>query len=111
VRAASLEDFKNHEFYFSDQRYNKLLLSYKARYFSESLTANERSNWLHNCGERLTNQELGYLTLSQQKAEIDQLLRDGELSTESCKILNELENWSQQIAEKFALDDLKKSRL
>ena len=107
----SLEDFKNHEFYFSDERYNKLLLSYKARYFSESLTANERSNWLHNCGERLTNQELGYLTLSQQQTEIDQLLRDGELSTESRKILNELENWSQQIAEKFALDDLKNSRL
>ena len=111
VRAASLEDFINHEFYFSDERYNKLLLSYKARYFSESLTANERSNWLHNCGERLTNQELGYLTLSQQQTEIAQLLRDGELSTESRKILNELENWSQQIAEKFALDDLKNSRL
>ena len=66
---------------------------------------------MHNCGERLTNQELGYLTLSQQQTEIDQLLRDGELSTESRKILNELENWSQQIAEKFALDDLKNSRL
>ena len=63
------------------------------------------------CGERLTNQELGYLTLSQQQTEIAQLLRDGELSTESRKILNELENWSQQIAEKFALDDLKNSRL
>jgi len=111
VRAASIEDFKQHEFYFSDQRYNKLLLSYRARYFPESLTADDQSNWLHSCRDRLTNPDSGYLTLRQQQGEIDQLLIDSKLPAKSREILHELEDWSQKIAKNFAIDGLKNSPL
>ena len=104
VRAASLEDFKQHEFYFSDQRYNKLLLSYKARYFPESLTADEHSNWLQSCRERLTKTDTGYLTLDSQQAEIEQLLNNNELPVKSREILKKLEDWRRQIAIKFAIE-------
>jgi exodeoxyribonuclease-1 len=111
VRAASLQDFKQHEFYFSDKRYNSLLLSYKARYFPQALTPDEQSNWLHSCRERLTNTDTGYLTLEQQQAEIVKLLKNGELSVKSRDVLVKLEDWRQYIAKKFAIDDLKNSPL
>lgn len=111
VRAASLQDFTQHEFYFSDKRYNSLLISYKARYFPQALTADEQSNWLHSCRERLTNPEAGYRTLNNLQAEIVQLLKNGELSVKDRDVLVKLEDWRQHIAKKFAIDDLKNSPL
>ena len=111
VRAASLEDFKQHEFYFSDQRYNKLLFSYKARYFSQALSADEKSNWLHSCRQRLTHSDSGYLTLNQQYQEIDQLLKDSETSSNNREILYKLEQWRLHVATKFAIDDVKSEQL
>ena len=92
MRSASLEDFKQHEFIFLTS-VNKLLLSYKARYFPESLTADEQSNWLHSCRERLTKTDTGYLTLDSQQAEIEQLLNNNELPVKSREILKKLEDW------------------
>jgi exodeoxyribonuclease-1 len=111
VRAASLQDFTQHEFYFSDKRYNSLLISYKARYFPQALTADEKRDWLHSCRERLTNPEAGYRTLNNLQAEIVQLLKNGELSVKDRDVLVKLEDWRQHIAKKFAIDDLKNSPL
>ena len=111
VRAASLEDFKQHEFYFSDQRYNKLLFSYKARYFPQALSADEQSNWLQSCRQRLTHSDSGYLTLDQQYQEIDQLLKDSETSNNNREILYKLEQWRLHVATKFAIDDAKNGLL
>jgi exodeoxyribonuclease-1 len=111
VRAASLEDFKRHEFYFSDERYNKLLLSYKARYFPQALSADEQSNWMQSCRERLTNSDTGYLTLDQLHGEINQLLKDSDLSNRNREILHKLEQWRQHVARKFAIEDPKSAVL
>ena len=91
-------------FYFSDDRYNRLLLSYKARYFSDSLTDNEKSQWADMCRWRLTNTDSGYITLDQQKNEISDLLSQADLGSEKREILVALQDWSVQVSEQFGLD-------
>ena len=103
VRRATINDFKQQNFYFSDDRYNRLLFNYKARYFAESLADNEKSQWADNCRWRLTDSGSGYITLEQQKNEIADLLSQANLSSEKKEILVALQSWSAQVANKFAI--------
>ena len=103
VRRATVNDFTQQNFYFSDDRYNRLLFSYKARYFSDSLADNEKSQWADSCRWRLTDSGSGYITLEQQKIEIDDLLSQANLSPEKKAILVALQSWSGQVANKFAI--------
>lgn len=105
VRRASLQDFKQHSFYFSDARYNKLLFSYRARYFADSLTAEEQKTWHDSCKWRLTDESSGYLTLQQQAVEISQLLEDNSLSADKKAVLASLQQWSSNIAAEFGLSN------
>ena len=104
IRAATAEDFKRQQFYFSDDRYNRLLLNYRARYYAESLSANEQSDWLDSCRHRLTDAENGFRSLEQQQKDIDQLLGDAELSQQNRKILHALSDWNHEVAVKFSLN-------
>ena len=104
VRRATIADFQQQNFYFSDDRYNRLLFSYKARYFSESLTDNEKVQWTDSCRWRLTDGDSGYITLEQQKKEIADLLLQTDLGSEKKEILVALQNWSDQVAGRFAIN-------
>lgn len=104
IRAATAEDFKHQQFYFSDDRYNRLLLNYRARYYAESLNANEQSDWLDSCRHRLTDAKNGFRSLEQQQKDIDQLLGDAELSQKNRKILHALSDWNHEVAVKFSLN-------
>ncbi len=103
VRRATINDFKQQNFYFSDERYNRLLFNYKARYFADSLADNEKSQWVDSCRWRLTDSGSGYITLEQQKNEIADLLSQANLSSEKKEILVALQSWSAQVANKFAI--------
>ena len=103
VRRATVIDFTQQQFYFADQRYNQLLFSYRARYFPESLTAEEQQTWLENCRWRLTDEASGYLTLQQNRKTLDELLADSSLTDHKRGVLQALESWSQSVAERFAL--------
>jgi exodeoxyribonuclease-1 len=103
VRRASLDEFKQQSFYFNDARYNQLLFNYRARYFADSLTEEERQTWQQSCKWRLTDQSAGYLTLEQQASEISQLLADSSLSQEKRAVLAALQQWSAKIATEFGL--------
>jgi exodeoxyribonuclease-1 len=103
VRRASAEDLLQHDFYFADQRYNHLLFSYRARYFPGTLTADEQKTWQESCRWRLTDKQSGYLTLSQQRREIIELLGDNSLSCEKQAILEQLQQWASDIAKEFSL--------
>jgi len=103
VRRASLDDFRQQSFHFSDARYNRLLFSYRARYFADSLTEDERQTWRESCKWRLTDKDSGYLTLEQQAAEIDQLLADTDLSDKKRAVLDALQQWSKDMAMEFGL--------
>ena len=104
VRRATARDFSQQQFYFADQRYNQLLFSYRARYFPESLTAEEQQTWLDSCRWRLTDEQSGYLTLQQNRKTLDELLADTSLSDHKRGVLQALESWSQSVAERFALN-------
>jgi len=104
VRRATINDFKQQNFYFSDDRYNRLLFNYKARYFADSLTDNEKSQWADSCRWRLTDSGSGYITLEQQKNEIADLLSQANLSSEKKGILVALQSWSGQVANQFAIN-------
>lgn len=105
VRLASCADLTEHRFHFSDQRYNDLLFSYRARYFNDSLTDLERAIWAENCRWRLTDEKSGYLTMEQQGAEIAQLLANGSLSTEKITVLEALNDWATQVNDEFLLSN------
>jgi exodeoxyribonuclease-1 len=105
VRRATLDDFKQQSFHFSDSRYNQLLFSYRARYFAQSLTAEEQKIWFDSCKWRLTDENSGYLTLQQQGSEINQLLADRGLSEEKRAVLLTLQQWSGNIAAEFGLSN------
>ena len=106
VRKATSEDFDRHNFCFADERYNRLLFSYRARYFPDSLSADERDQWLHSCRWRLTDAESGYLTLEQQQREISQLLQDTKVSVDQRSILLALQDWNRQIGDRFNLNSM-----
>ena len=102
VRKASAADFQQHRYQFSDQRYNQLLLSYRARYFNDTLTDEERASWRANCRWRLYDESSGYLTIEQLFKEIDVLLSAGDLSPQKVDILQSLKCWGQQVDSEFA---------
>jgi exodeoxyribonuclease-1 len=103
VRRATAEDFGTQNYVFTDVRYNKLLFSYRARYFPESLNAAEQKTWLESCQWRLSDANSGYLTLAQQRAEIAEILTDSSLSAEKQAVLQQLQAWSDDIAVEFGL--------
>jgi exodeoxyribonuclease-1 len=103
VRRATVSDFSQQQFYFADQRYNQLLFSYRARYFPESLSAEEQQTWLESCRWRLTDEQSGYLTLQQNRKTLDELLADSSLSDHKRGVLQALESWGESVAERFAL--------
>ena len=103
VRQATASDFSQQQFYFADQRYNQLLFSYRARYFPESLTAEEQQTWLESCRWRLTDETSGYLTLQQNRKTLDELLADGSLSDHKRGVLQALESWSESVTQQFGL--------
>ena len=103
VRRASADDFARQQFYFSDNRYNQLLFSYRARYFPESLSAEEQQVWLESCRWRLTDEQSGYLTLQQNQQVLNELLADSSLSQHQREVLQALQSWSQAVAEQFSV--------
>jgi len=105
VRQASCADLTEHRFHFSDERYNDLLFSYRARYFNDSLSDQERGVWAENCRWRLTDEKSGYLTIEQQGVEIAQLLANGGLSAEKITVLEALNDWATQVNDEFSLSN------
>ena len=103
MRRATASDFSQQQFYFADQRYNQLLFSYRARYFPESLSAEEQQTWLESCRWRLTDEQSGYLTLQQNRRTLDQLLADTSLSDHKRGVLQALESWSATVTQQFGL--------
>lgn len=102
VRKATLTNFQHHGFHFSDDRYNQLLVSYRARYFYESLSQDERDNWRDICRWRLYDDSSGYITVSNFYSEVDKLLNTGNYSEDGRSILNDLKCWVKLIDDEFS---------
>jgi exodeoxyribonuclease-1 len=102
VRRATLVEFQQQGFHFSDERYNELLLSYRARYFYESLSIDERASWMESCRWRLYDENSGYLTLSGIYKEIDKLREAGDLSEGKNSVLHDLKRWADLVHDEFS---------
>lgn len=105
VRNTSSEGFKKHQFHFSDERYNQLLFSYRARYFNDSLSAQEQATWRETCRWRLYDEDAGYLTVKRLLAEIEELLTAGDLSTEKVAVFDALKQWTLAVDTEFSLSN------
>ena len=99
---STLVEFQQQGFHFSDDRYNELLLSYRARYFYESLSIDERASWMESCRWRLYDENSGYQTLSGINKEIDKLLEAGDLSEGKDAVLHDLKNWADLVHDEFS---------
>ena len=105
VRNTTSEGFKKQQFHFSDERYNQLLFSYRARYFPDSLSVAEKAVWLETCRWRLHDEGSGYLTVNALLAEVEQLLAAGDLSLQKATILDALKHWTLQVDSEFSLSN------
>ena len=102
VRNATSENFTQQRFHFSDNRYNQLLVSYRARYFSDSLTEQERQSWIETCRWRLTDASSGYITVEQLSAEVNELLSGDDLTEQQRTILESLIEWTKNVDDEFS---------
>ena len=88
-----------------DRRYNQLLFSYRARFFNDSLSAQEQATWLESCRWRLHDEDAGYLTVKRLLAEVEQLLAAGDLPTEKVAVLDALKQWTLVVDGEFSLSN------
>lgn len=97
VRQADLAIFTQNNFVFKDKRLNAMLLRYKARYFPESLSAEEMAQWQEWRRERLLNPayEAG-ITMDVFHARIAEL-RQGELTEAQQQLMIDLEQYAQDL--------------
>jgi exodeoxyribonuclease-1 len=58
---------------FSDKRLPEMLFRYRARNYPETLSADEKAQWLEHCRARLVDGESGHFKLTDFYAEIEQL--------------------------------------
>ena len=104
IRTAKAQDFKQYNFCFSDQRYNQLLFNYRARFFPETLSAEDQAIWADDCRWRLTDDKSGYLTIKQHKLATNNLLADPDLPQEKVAVLQALLAWNTSVATDFGLN-------
>ena len=103
VRNANSSDFQQHNFYFSDERYNQLLFNYRARFFPDTLSAEDQSIWIENCRWRLTDSESGHSTIAEHKNAVNDLLSDPKLPENKVAVLKDLLASNTTVASHFGL--------
>ncbi|WP_461481467.1 exodeoxyribonuclease I [Porticoccus sp.] len=97
VRAASPAELAADSFHFRDERYQQLLLLYRARNYPQTLSEEELHLWEERRFHRLTSPASGYLCLEAYHAEIDQLLGKADVSERDRALLHALQEWGDQI--------------
>lgn len=101
VRTAQPESIAGYADQFEDRRYPVLLFRYRARYFPDTLSDEEKHSWQAFCRQQLTEKVTsGNHTLISYQAELEQLRQDASqaLSLSSKKILDDLEAWGTMLA-------------
>ncbi|HEY7773059.1 MAG TPA: exodeoxyribonuclease I [Marinagarivorans sp.] len=92
VRRAPAESLMNGDFQFNDSRYNGLLLRYKGRFFTDSLSPDERAQWQEICHRRWYDGVEGYLSVEQFGARVQALI-EGGLTEQQVDNLKQAQQW------------------
>lgn len=88
VRSASVDDLADFHPHFVDERLGELLLRYKARWFADSLSEDERKSWEQYRQTKLAAELPAYLETLSKLA----------VTTKDTYVLEELQLWAESIA-------------
>lgn len=98
VRRAGAEQFLRQHFVFEDPRLTTMLLRYRARYFPQTLSADERQEWESWRREWLTNPAAGAgITLDELHQRIVQIRAERTLDGQQQQLLTDLENYAADL--------------
>lgn len=98
VRRAGAEQFARQNFVFEDSRLTALLFRYRARYFPQTLTADEWQEWEAWRREWLTNPAAGAgITLAELHQRLAQIRAERELDPSQQQLLLDLESYAAQL--------------
>ena len=99
IRQASADDLARRVYHFADDRYNQLLLRYRARFYPQTLSDDERIQWTDILRERFFDGREGELSLEQFGTELMMLSQDSDIINNERKrrILEDLEKFANLI--------------
>jgi exodeoxyribonuclease-1 len=75
---------------FADKRLPEMLFRYRARNYPETLSGEEKAQWLEHCRARLVDGESGHFKLTDFRAEIKQLRSDMAVDDQGNRILDDV---------------------
>jgi len=99
VRGMTPESLAKGGIHFDDERFNQLLVRYRARNWQETLNDEERSQWTFFCRSRLMDGADGALTVSAYFDEIDRLQESTLEDEEKQLVLEALYEWGERAGE------------
>ena len=102
VRGMTPESLAKGSIHFDDERFNQLLVRYRARNWQETLNDEERSQWTFFCRSRLMDGADGALTVSAYFDEIDRLQESTLEDEEKQLVLEALYEWGERAGEACA---------
>jgi exodeoxyribonuclease-1 len=97
VREASPEELKSGDFKFEDSRLPELLFRYRARNWPHTLGSEEKRRWEDYRKRRLSEPELGGVSLDQYREKLARMMVDPALGERERNILSELADWPDSI--------------
>lgn len=99
VREASAEDLRDPQnFPFRDKRMAELLFRYRARFYADTLNAEEQQRWRAFCVARITQEEAGgALTLTQLQQRLAYLREERSSDEAALSVLASLERYANEL--------------
>jgi exodeoxyribonuclease-1 len=82
---------------FADKRLPEMLFRFRARNYPETLDAEEQARWLAHCRARLIEDESGYFTFKDFRAEIEQLRSEMAADDGKRRLLDEVEAFGAEL--------------
>ena len=102
VQSANNQELMDHSFIFEDKRLQAILPRYKARYFPQSLSNEERVGWREYVVEQITSKQNDRLNLAEYFARISELKEQPGIATKQ-QILSALEQYGEQLKREYQI--------
>ena len=99
VLQASVEQLRQHNFVFQDERMNELLFRYKARHYPQSLNKQEYTLWLQQVREVYISPVSGVSILDAYESQLAE--RINQAPEKDLQILGDLQDWAKQFRSTF----------
>ncbi|MGM0593158.1 MAG: exodeoxyribonuclease I [Pseudomonadota bacterium] len=91
------EQLAQQSWVFEDKRLPEMLLRFRARNYPETLSDDERAQWLEHCRERLTNGEAGHTSFERFFAELERVRREEQPDARGLQLLEQVEQYGREL--------------